>query len=255
VGLGDDLRAARRQAATLADAGHRPWPLPERPWAMGQTWHHLLFAHWSVDPAALRRVVHPAVPIDTWEDRAWIGVTPFGIRGLHARGLPPLPGTAAFPELNVRTYATVDGRPGIYFLSLDAGNAAAVLAARRVYRLPYFRARMAIDPGDRVHFTSDRTHGPPAAFAGGYGPTGQVAPAQPGTLDHFLTERYCLYTTDEDGHVLRGEIHHPPWPLQPATAAIDVNSMTAPYGIELEGDPLLHFARRQDVLFWLLERA
>src|SRR5829696_6753840 len=117
---------------------------------MGQTWHDLLFAHWPVDPAALRRVVHPSIPIDTWDGQAWIGVTPFDIRGARVRGVPPLPVASSFPELNVRTYATIDGRPGIHFLSLDAANVAAVYAARRLYRLPYWRARMEIDSSGGV---------------------------------------------------------------------------------------------------------
>src|SRR3954463_13701517 len=152
-----------RQRAVLRETAHRPWPLPRGPWLMGQTWHDLLFAHWPVDPDHLRQVVHPAIPIDLWEDRGGIGVTPFAIQGLHLRRLPPLPGGASFPELNVRTYATIDGRPGIHFFSLDAASALAVLAARRVYRLPYYRARMSIDAdGDRVAYASERLHGPPA---------------------------------------------------------------------------------------------
>jgi uncharacterized protein YqjF (DUF2071 family) len=256
VSLREDIESARRQPRTRAIHSHRPWPLPSRPWLMGQTWHDLLFAHWAVDPAALSRVLHPSIPLDLWDGKAWIGVTPFGIRGAHPRGLPPPPGLASFPELNVRTYATVDGKPGIHFLSLDAGSAAAVLAARRFYRLPYFRATMRIDlHGDAVTYDSRRLHGPRADFRATYAPTGPARAATPGTLDWWLAERYCLYTVDERGRLLRGDIHHPPWPLQPAGADIARNTMLAPYGIELPGRPLLHFARRQDVLIWPLAPA
>ena len=249
----DDIRAARRQAGTLAIHHHRPWPLPRASWLMGQTWHNLLFAHWPVDPGHLGEVVHPSIPIDPWEGRAWIGVTPFAIQGLHLRRLPPLPGGASFPELNVRTYATVGDRPGIHFLSLDAASLPAVLAARRAYRLPYFRARMDIDvDGDRVSYASERLHGPPAAFHAAYGPAGPARAPEPGTIEHWLTERYCLYTADDQGRVLRADIHHPPWPVQPAWAEIAENTMAAPYSFGLGGGPLLHFARRQDVLIWPL---
>ena len=220
---------------------------------MGQTWHDLLFAHWAVDPAVLRPAVHPSVPIDTWKGKAYIGVTPFGVRGLHGRGLPPLPGGASFPELNVRTYSTVDGRPGIWFLSLDATNWPAVFAARRAYRLPYFRSRMAMRiDGDRVWYRSERAYGPPAAFEATYGPTGRARAPAPGSLEHWLAERYCLYTVDARGDILRADIHHPPWPVAPAAGTIAYNTMLDHYGIDLPGEPLMHFARRQDVLVWSL---
>ena len=224
---------------------------------MGQTWHDLMFAHWAVEPAALRRVMPASIPLDTWNGKAWIGVTPFAIGGAHPRGIPPPPALASFPELNVRTYATIDGRPGIYFLSLDAASFAAVFGARRLYRLPYFRASMRIDVdgSGTVTYDSRRLHGPRADFRATYGPTGPARAAKPGTLDWWLAERYCLYTVDEQQRPMRADIHHPPWPLQPATAEISRNTMLAPYGIELTGDPLLHFARRQDVLIWPLVRA
>lgn len=256
MSLLQDIRAARRQPATLAIAHHRPWPLPAGPWVMGQTWHDLLFAHWPVEPDALRGVVPAALPIDTWEGSAWITVSPFGIRGAHVRGTPPPPALAAFPELNVRTYCTIDGKPGIYFLSLDAGSAAAVYAARRLYRQPYWRASMRIHGAgtDQVTYDSRRLHGPRADLRVTYGPTGPARAAAQGTLDWWLAERYCLWIVDEDQRVLCGEIHHPPWPLQPAEAVFARNTMAEQVGLGLEGEPALHFARRQDVVFWLNRR-
>lgn len=250
----DDIRAARRQPRTLAIRHHRPFPVPERtPWVMGQTWHDLMFAHWAVDPEVLRPAVHPSVPIDTWEGRAYIGITPFGIRGLHGRGLPPIPGSAAFPELNVRTYTRVDGRPGIWFLSLDAAHWPTVFAARRAYRIPYFRSHMAMEvDGDRVWYLCERIQGPPAAFEGTYGPIGPARAPEPASVEYWLAERYCLHTVDDRGRILQADIHHPPWPVAPAAATIAYNTMLDHYGIDLSGDPLLHFARRQDVLIWPL---
>jgi uncharacterized protein len=244
------------QSAALDHTGHRPWPLPDRPWIMGQTWRELLFAHWPVPLEALRRAVPAALPLDTYDRTAWIGLTPFRVDGLRARGAPPPPLLSSFPELNVRTYVTVDGVPGIWFFSLDAGSRAAVAAARRGYRLPYFRADIAIErSGNEIRYQSRRrsNDGPPAAFRARYAPSGPVAPYPDGSLERWLTERYCLYTLDERQRVLRGDIHHPPWPLQPARATIVANTMTAPYGIELDGPPeLLHYAERQDVVFWAL---
>ena len=150
---------------------------------------------------------------------------------------------------------TVERRPGIYSLSLDAGSRLAVAAARRLYRLPYFAAAMRVlTDGEWIDYASRRVDraGPPATLSVRYRPRGQPRPPEPGSLEHFLTERYCLYTLDDQRRVLRGDIHHPPWPLQPAEAELRENSMARPFGIDLAGEPLLHFSRRQDVVIWPL---
>ncbi|MFL5883534.1 MAG: YqjF family protein [Thermoleophilaceae bacterium] len=254
----DLLAAPVVQTRTTRVRDHRPWPMPRRPWVMAQTWVDLLFAHWSVEPAAVEDVVPSQLPLDTFDGRAWVGVTPFAVRNLRLALTFPVPFLSAFPEINVRTYVTVDGKPGIYFFSLDAGSRLAVAAARRMYRVPYFRARMQIERGaDGVDYASERVEeevAPEAAFRGRYRPAGETFEARAGTLEHFLTERYCLYTLDGRARVLRGDIHHPPWQLQPAEAEIDANTMGVEAGLDLAGEPLLHYSRRQDVVFWNLER-
>jgi uncharacterized protein YqjF (DUF2071 family) len=244
-----------RQQATLRETAHRPWPLPDRPWFMGQTWCDLLFAHWRVRREDFEEVVPPQLPLDTFDGSPWIGVTPFLVTGARLRGIVPLPLASRFPEVNVRTYVTVDGKPGIYFLSLDAARRMAVATARRYYRLPYFLAEMDRSAaGGSVEFSSHRTSadGPPADLEGRCMPIGSPCPPAPGTREPFLTERYCLYALDDDGRILRGDIHHPPWPLQRATAELEVNTMAEPCEIELSSDPVFHFARRQDVALWRL---
>ena len=244
------------QRRTLEDQAHRPWPLPDTPWVQGQTWCNLLFAHWRVPAERLRGVMPRQLPLHLDDDgSAWLGVTPFVVTGLRARGTPPLPWLSRFPELNVRTYVELDGKPGIYFFSLDAARRAAVFAARRTYRLPYFHARMrAGRTGGRVDYESERIDrsGPAASFRASYAPTG------PGTderLARWLAERYCAYTLDDEARPLRIEIHHPPWPLQPAVGDVDAAGMAAPLGIDLEGEALLHFSARQDTLIWPPKRA
>ena len=237
---------------------------------MAQTWEQLLFAHWRVPVERLREHVPPGLEIDTWEGDAWLGVTPFRVSNLRFRGLPPLPWVSTFLELNCRTYVTHGGeRPGIWFFSLDASSRLPVEAARRLYKLPYFQARMAGPP--RRH-CSDAGKADVSAFArfveptryrcsrigaerphvweSTYGPDGEVAPARPGTLEHFLVERYCLYTAQAES-LYRAEIHHPPWPLQPAEATVELNTMP-PDGLEATGEPLCHYSERQDVLIWEL---
>ncbi len=232
---------------------HRLWPLPSRPWVMAQTWENLLFAHWPLAPAALRGFIPPGLELDTYAGEAWVGVVPFSMSGIHLRGLPPIPGFSALPELNVRTYVTRDDKPGVLFFSLDAGNLAAVIAARYGFALPYYYARMQ-QHGEE--YLSRRFHwGARAAeFVAHYWPSGDVFRAQAGSLEYWLTERYCLYTADRRGTLYRGDIHHRPWPLQAAQATIFTNTMAEAQGISLPDiPPLLHFARRLDVLIWSLE--
>jgi uncharacterized protein YqjF (DUF2071 family) len=246
--------AAERQRESTAVREHRPWPLPRSPWKLAQTWRDLLFAHWPVEPERMRAVVPSALPLDLWEGRAWIAVTPFEVCGHHPRGLPPLPGLSRFPEVNVRTYVTVHGRPGIHFLSLDTTSLLAVLGARMLYRLPYFPARMRIDrQAGGVAYSHRRLLGPSAALTARYGPVGEVCLAQPGTFEHWLTERYCLFVAAARGRVRRADIHHPPWPLQPARAELAENSMGRQAGLALDGEPHLLFAARQDVVIWELQ--
>lgn len=234
----------------------RPWPTPDRPWIMRQTWHEVLFMHWPVPVEDLRRVVPAQLPIDTRDGAAWLGIVPFRMSGVRPRLVPPLPLVSAFPELNVRTYVTIDGRPGVYFFSLDAANPLAVAAARRLDLL-YQYARMSSRWYDGwVEYESERLGGAiaPARLSLRYRPAGEVFTAAPGSLEDFLTSRYCLYAVGPRGRVSRLEIDHVPWPLQPAVAEIRLNTMTAPLGLALSGDPLLHFARRMDMVAWWPER-
>ncbi len=222
---------------------------------MKQTWHDLLFAHWPLPAEQMRPLVPAQLMLDTFDGQCWVGVIPFHMSGIHGRALPPLPGLSRFPELNVRTYVTYGGRPGVYFFSLDAANLPAVWAARTFYRLPYFHAAMSSkDLGGNIHYHSRRIHCG-AEFHGRYRPTTETRLRERGSIEHWLTERYCLYTTHHD-QVYRGEIHHQPWPLQDAEAEFGTNTIAAAAGISLpSAAPMLHFARRLEVLIWPLRRA
>jgi uncharacterized protein YqjF (DUF2071 family) len=210
---------------------------------MGQTWQNLLFAHWRVAHDVLRPHVPEKLELEEYEGSAWLGLTPFRVAGLRVRGAPPLPLLSSFFELNCRTYVRAGDRPGIWFFSLDASSRAAVAAARRTYRLPYRHAHIEAR-GDS--FRADTQDA--GSFRAHYVAQGAPAPAEPGTLAHFLAERYCLYAGEGEW---RAEIHHAPWPLEPAEADVEQLGI-AP--IELEGNPLCHYACRQDVVIWSLER-
>lgn len=230
--------------------------MPEAPWVMTQTWNDLLFAHWPVDKEMLRAKVPPGLELDLFSGQAWVGIVPFHMTNVAPRGVPALPWVSAFPELNVRTYVTVGNKPGVYFFSLDAGNPLAVGAARSLFHLPYYTADMhAHVSADGVIYRSRRRGETTAVFEAEYRATGPADPPRPGSLEEFLTERYCLYAVDSAFNLHRLEIHHPPWPLQPADATIAQNTMADASSLRLPAlAPLLHFAKRQDVVTFPIER-
>ena len=224
---------------------------------MSQSWHDLLFAHWPVDARTLQERLPAGLPLDTFDGQAWIGIVPFHMTNVAPRGVPSIPFVSAFIELNVRTYVTLHGKPGVYFFSLDANSMIAVAAARQLFGLPYFPATMNAEWKDgRCEYTSARDARAEgvAEFAASYRPVGAVQTAKPGSLDYFLTERYCLYVVDDSGRAKRLEIHHWPWQLQDGEARIAVNTMADAAGIRLPPmTPLLHFAKRQDTVAWSME--
>lgn len=243
----------------LLQTEHRPWPLPQRKFLMHQSWHDLLFAHWPIPAELLRPMIPAALQVDTFDGMGWLGIVPFHMTGIHLRGLPPIPFTSAFPELNVRTYVTYQGKPGVYFFSLDARHRVAVEMARLLFHLPYLYAHIAVNPepeeGIAYECVRHDRRGLPAVLSVNYRPISDVYASEAGSLDHWLTERYCLYSCDANGSIYRGEIHHKRWPLQKAEANIKTNTMASSHGIELPAcAPVLHYAKRLDVLVWGLER-
>jgi uncharacterized protein len=242
---------------SLKSVGHRPWGLPKGQWIMAQKWEDLLFAHWPVAAAKMRALVPSELELDCFEGQSWIGIVPFRMSGVRLRGMPAVPGLSAFPELNVRTYVEGDGKPGVWFFSLDAANRVVVEVARAWFHLPYFAAQMecSANAGEIVygsHRTDRRGNG--ERFEAIYAPQSDSYRAQRGTLEYFLTERYCLYAQRHDGTILRSEIHHAPWELQKARASVSVNTMAQGLGLRLEGEPLLYFSKFQDVVVWRPEK-
>src|SRR4051812_11540772 len=199
----------------LKTTAHRPYPLPAGPWIMQQTWHDLLFAHWPVDAEHVRAVMPPALRpcLDMFDGSAWVGVIPFWMSGVKMRGMPPVPTASTFPELNVRTYVTVEGKPGVYFFSLDAASRLAVYGAKLGFGLNYFHAKMSaqVSERDQVKYESRRTGiAKPAELVGSYAPeSAKVFNAPRGSIEEFFVERYCLYTS-HGPHIGRANIHHLP---------------------------------------------
>lgn len=224
---------------------------------MHMNWHDLAFLHWPVDCKQLASLLPSGLELDTFEGQAYLGIVPFEMRSVFARRLPEIPFTNIFLELNVRTYVRHGDRRGVWFFSLDAANALAVWGARRLFHLPYFCARMSSRWSNGfLEYQMVRNHPEayPAHFHAKYRPTGPVYRSQPGTLEHWLTERYCLFSQDRRFRLHRAEIVHRPWALQPAEVEISTNNLHQEWGIHLtDSPPLSHFVRFTEVLGWTLD--
>jgi uncharacterized protein YqjF (DUF2071 family) len=241
---------------SILTAEHRPWPLPRTPWLMTQTWHDLLFAHWPVPCEAVQSLLPPGVDVDTCDGRAWLGVVAFRLSAIRLHGLPEIPMLSGFPEVNVRTYVTSGGTPGVYFLSLDADNPLVATIARPWFHLAYHKAQIdMVWARGLINFASRRNRaargGPAAEIRVSYTPCSAPFSAAPGTLEHWLTERYCYYAVDRRARTFRCEIRHPPWLLQTATAMIRENTMVLASGVDLpQRPPLLHYSPLMKALIW-----
>ena len=236
----------------LADTRNRQWPLPDEPWILKQAWNDLLFVHWPVARDRLRALVPSWLDLDVFDNQAWLTISPFRLSDLSPRGIPALPWISSFDEINVRTYVVCRGIPGVYFFSLDANSTTAVAGASTFFHLPYFLADISAENDrGRISWHSRRLREPAARFEAEYAPAGPLFEPAKGTIDFFLTERYCLYTQDSAANAYRVEIHHRAWQLQTAEAELLQNTMADAAGIRLPSiAPVCHFARRQDTVTW-----
>lgn len=219
---------------------------------LSMRWRDLLFAHWPVDPETIERALPKGLSVDTYGGDAYLGVVPFVMDDIRPRGSPV---GLSFGELNLRTYVTVGGRPGVYFFNLDADDRVGVRLARSLFRLPYYRASMTVGThgegrSREVTFRSRRLtrDAPSARFGATYGPEGAFSEPEPGSLEAFLTERYRFYTADDGGRLYRGDVEHEPWRLAPASARFRANTLFRANGFDHPtGDPVLHTATPIDV--------
>jgi uncharacterized protein YqjF (DUF2071 family) len=241
---------------------HKPRPLPAGRWLMRQRWNDLLFAHWQVPAASLALLVPEGLEIDTFQGSAWLGVMPFWMDRIKVRGLPPIPGARSFPDLILRTYVREErtGTPGVYSLSLDSSNLLAVAAGRTIFHLPYHLAEMRIEQQTErefAFFSRRRFAERPVLFKARYrglGPSQRLAELHSGTLEHFLMERSCLFSSNRAGQPIRANLHQASWSLEEAEAEIELNDLAAVLGITLpDQEPVLHYSRRLAVYVWPAE--
>ncbi|WP_232686174.1 YqjF family protein [Halobacterium zhouii] len=221
-------------------------------------WRHLLFANWPVDADELDAHVPDAFAVDEYDGTGWLSIVPLVNVDTRPRGLPGWAGVT-LRELNVRTYVTCDGEPGVYFFSLDAQGLASVLGARLTHFLPYYYARIrfrrdggrARGDGGRVRVSSRRRHpgDRPARFTASYAPTGDAFEAEPGSLAEFLTERRRLFTQSPNGTVRHTNVEHDQWTLYDAKTSITENTVFEATRFESpDAEPVCYYSPGVDVV-------
>jgi uncharacterized protein YqjF (DUF2071 family) len=252
-------RAMREYPTLTSRESHPP---PSGRWLISQYWNNLLFAHWPVPASSLAPLVPEGLQVDTFQGSAWLGIMPFWMDRIKFHGLPPIPGARSFPDLSLRTYVREErtGTQGVVCLSLDASNLLAVAAGRAFYRLPYHWAEMHMaqrTEREFSFFSRRRFAGRSVVFKARYrglGPSRKLAENRPGTLESFLIERYCLFSTNRDGQPIRATLHHSSWPLEEAQAEIEQNNLAEVLGLQLpDQEPVLHYSRQLAVYVWSAE--
>lgn len=241
---------------SLTKTKHRPWPLPSGAWRWRQSWNDLLFVHYQCPKEKLHDLVPKSLTIQEFEGICWIGIIPLKMQKVMMRPLPDLPGISNFLELNVRIYVEYKGKPGVYFLSLDATNPLAVWFGKNLFHLPYRHADMEFKKENNNNFFhSRRKEGKDQSeFSLSYSSNSEIFEAKLGSLEYFLTERYCFYTQTSGG-LFRGNNHHYPWTLQKARSQILSNSILRNFDIQIPNtEPHLLYSKGVDVVLWNLEK-
>jgi uncharacterized protein len=213
-----------------------------------QRWRDLLFVHFAYPADEVRRLVPAELELDLWDGMAWVGIVPFAMGAVRLRLQPRALGLS-FLETNLRTYVHHRGKPGVYFFSLEASSLLAVKAARWGWGLPYHHASMRMTEADgTLAYATTRRSDPRARCSARCRPGEVLGACVPGTFEFFLLERYCLFSVRR-GRVLKGHVHHVPYPAQRVELLELSEGLTEAAGLRPPGRPpeVAHFSRGVDV--------
>ncbi|HEU4963839.1 MAG TPA: DUF2071 domain-containing protein [Bacilli bacterium] len=220
--------------------GQPDW-MPDK-WQVYQEFQNVVFCHYPLDTEVLRPHVPQELPLDAFEGKAYVSLVGLLLRDCHLRWNKLFP--LNFQQLNVRTYVTIDGKPGVYFLSMDANSWLMTTVGRVFYDMAYYHAQASSkQDGEWTTYRYQRKGADPnpPRFDVRFRPTGEPFEAQPGSLEQFLAERYWMYQVDKDGSIYAGELFHPHWKMRKAEAIVEHNSMTAPYGFALPEEEMVAY--------------
>lgn len=244
------------QHPSLKELEHRPWEMPKNPWIWRQSWKELSFLHFPVAVEELKKRVPQALEIDSFEGTAWVSLVPFFMEDVMMRNLPSIYPFKKFPELNARTYVKYGGKTGVYFFSLDASSLNFVLGGRIAFNLPYYLAKMKIEKKKQghYHYQSQRRFANKQQFDVEIQYDDASFSAEKGSFEHWVAERYCLFTANQK-KVSCVEVHHAPWQLHHASCKIHANDLLKTLGIQpLQQEPICHFSPGVDVIAWHPEK-
>ena len=234
----------------LKQLNHRPWPLPKKGPLLSQIWQNLVFIHWEVSFDQIRAAVPQPLEIATYDGKSWIAIVPFDMKKVTFKGLPSIAALSDFPEINVRTYVNYEGKPGVWFFSLDIPSKFATWIARTFFHLPYRYAKVQVtEKDDVIHYQHKMER---AAFTAKYKPVNFIS-KRSSSFETWATERYCLYCQSRRGHLYRTEVQHQEWPLQQAEIDIETNTLLEGWNLGAQ-HPSVLFSKHLDVLAYAPER-
>ena len=233
---------------------HKGTAFPNLPWIMKQTWHDLLFAHYPVKLELLQKLVPPVFQLDSYNGIGWVGVVPFHVQNHRVRLLPPIPGFDRFAQINIRTYVTVNGKRGVYFIRVHMNHLIAGVLAKTFYYMPFQAAIVKMEQSDRyINFCSIKSK--QIEFQCHYTPISESKLAEKASFEHWLVERYSMYSLNRKGEVMRSDILHNYWPLQLAEGEITNHSILLNEGIQVaNNEPILHYAKKMEAMLWPVVR-
>lgn len=237
----------------LADVAHRPWPLPQVQWRYYQEWNRLLFMHWKVDTAVLEPLIPAGTTLDTFEGKAWLSIVPFSMQKIRLKHLPAFKPVSDFHEINVRTYVTKDGKPGVFFLNIEAEKKLSAWLSRRLSGLPYEKASISRKQENGLQLFASSNKSKQYHLDIGY-EIGDIRKNKT-PLDIFLTERYCVYAPLK-GELYRYNVHHVAWPLHEVKIqSLDLRYLAGNLMLTAGTPPTLaHYSEGVQVVAWDKEK-
>jgi len=232
-------------AQLLQHSDHRPFPLPDRQWLLYQEWKQVLFVHVPVPVQVVQELLPSSLVPDLFGRSAWLSFVVFTVTNSRLRLVPFFPVCPTFQELNLRTYVTYKGKPGIYFIDIRSNNPAAIMLLRTFTSLHYRNVSIEAENG---YYSVDVHNQSNNHFTIRYHNEWMVT--RRSQIEEWLTERYCCYTIDGN-RLFSYDIHHMPWKLSRATIEkAEGRYKLGQWQLTERDFSIVHYVVQQQVLIW-----